>query len=108
VAHQIFAIIQSCPLLSKLKQFADPLDAAWSSRKPLKSRKNLDRSTFRQGSLRRSRRASSAAQPPDPAAETLECTLLSHFCAIKARLMRVQVDFCDDVRRPASVPDRGR
>jgi hypothetical protein len=33
-------------MFSKLKHFADPLDAGWSSRKLLKSRKNLDRSTF--------------------------------------------------------------
>jgi hypothetical protein len=71
VTHQIIRVIQKCPLVSKLKHFADPLEAGWSSRKLLKSRKNHDRPDFRQRLLCRSRRASSAAQPPDSPAETM-------------------------------------
>jgi hypothetical protein len=70
VAHELFAVIEKCALPSKLKQILMRDGYRWSSRKPLKSREILHRMHFRQSPPRRTPRASSAAQPLDPPAET--------------------------------------
>ena len=63
------------------------MEALSISRKPLKTRDILDRPHFRQTPPRRSPRASSAAQPIDPVAETAPVHTSVAFLCYQVRLM---------------------
>jgi hypothetical protein len=64
------------------------MEALSISHKPMKTPDFVDRSPFRQTPPRRSPSANSAAQPIDPPPKPPQCTVVSHFCAIKSGLMQ--------------------